>query len=336
MVPSSTSLCAEARERFSAVCLPSLRVYHVEKIGYRRCKHCRHHIHHLLVAQQLRATTLCNKGRLTDGFMSSPLGTPRSLGGSNARDTSRPSTPRAYDQFTYAVTRQRQAKETATLSSSSSNTARRAADDPRGTVVRPLRPSRFGFAIAEDGVMHSRIVSPSRHCYAPRVVVMKRWEAEAMGAEETVMDDPFERLRLAVGATSDVEVAALPLSAIRDWCKKLGLGPLETARVELRWKAIPMPSAAVVGLAGDGGGFPRTNGNDNKRRVTPGHGHTVPLPLSPKSPSSTSRGGSSGDARPATPRKSIFHESLRWNASARVDARRSASGSDVKATHPSS
>jgi hypothetical protein len=282
--------------------------------------------------QQLRATTLFNEGRLTDGFMSSPQGTPRSLRGSNARDTTRPSTPRAYDQFTYAVKRQCQAKETATLSSSSSNTARRAAEDPRGTVVRRLRPSRFGFAIAEDGVMHSRIVSPPRHCYAPRVVVMKRWEAEAMGAEETGMDDPFERLRLAVGATSDVEVAALPLSAIRDWCKKLGLGPLETARVELRWKAIPMPSAAVVG-AGDG--FPRTSGNDNKRRFTPGHSHAVPLPLSPKSPSSTSRGGSSGDARPTTPRKSIFHETLRWNASARVDARRSASGNDVKASHPS-
>jgi hypothetical protein len=60
------------------------------------------------------------------------------------------------------------------------------------SVLNPLKHGAYSFAIAEDGILHSRIVSPPRICYAP---VISELDAPNMP------DTPWERLKKLMNLT---------------------------------------------------------------------------------------------------------------------------------------
>lgn len=198
---------------------------------------------------------------------------------------SRPATPRAYDKFNYAVVRQKEQRETC-------EAIRTPRSDHRHTVVRPLHQNRFGFAIAEDGVIHSRIVSPPRNSFAPVAFEVSRADAIAMGAEEAALDDPWERVKLATGAATDADLSSFSLKELRNWCSRIDLTLLESARVELRWKSTGSDSAGPVEVLRD---TATTTSN-----TTPSPGRRSQQPH----------------------QKPIFSEKLSWESRSRVDCRR--------------
>jgi hypothetical protein len=257
-----------------------------------------------------------------------------------------PKSPRQYDKYSYALRRQREPKDAVPLSTILPTPAWR----PHETVVRPLRPTRFGFAIAEDGVIHSRIVSPPRVCFAPEVRVVRREDAEAVGAEDMALDDPWERLRAAMGAatTTDGDIVALPIAELREWCGSVGLGPLESARIELRWKATPRSTGTAFQEVGHAG--PRTaalaasassaatcssaSATAKKSPRTVGSPSAPPVPV--RNGKAAAASGSSAAPRPSSNHASggttaarrkhiIFNEKLQWSAAPRVDSRRATS-----------
>lgn len=88
-----------------------------------------------------------------------------------------------YDKFTYSHQRNNSEREVVSPSSpgrkhianehnnniknKQSSTDLYIHHDPSASVLNPLRHGAYSFAIAEDGILHSRIVAPPRICYAP-------------------------------------------------------------------------------------------------------------------------------------------------------------------------
>lgn len=122
---------------------------------------------------------------------------------------------RNYDKYTYSYRRNQYNEKAAAfaktveprsafnkqnMSSSSSSSAPDVVVglDPSISVLNPLRPSCYNFAIAEDGVLHSRVVAPPRICYAP---VIQEIDAPVMPLTA------LERLK---------KVLRLPLSSVNE------------------------------------------------------------------------------------------------------------------------
>ena len=65
------------------------------------------------------------------------------------------------------------------------------------SVLNPLKHGAYSFAVAEDGILHSRIVAPPRICYAP---VISELDAPMMP------DTPWERLKKLMQLSSQKDI----------------------------------------------------------------------------------------------------------------------------------
>lgn len=104
-----------------------------------------------------------------------------------------------YDKFSYSHQRNLSDREVVSPSSpgraSSSPSTKNnrgkhrdfcALHDPSASVLNPLRHGAYSFGIAEDGILHSRIVAPPRICYAPVI--------SELDVPHALPDTPWQRL----------------------------------------------------------------------------------------------------------------------------------------------
>lgn len=115
-----------------------------------------------------------------------------------------------YDKFSYSHQRNRSEREE---SSYKSPTAAKRSTTPNKkskqqqnfskqhdasiSVLHPLKHGAYSFAVAEDGILHSRIVAPPRICYAP---VISELDAP------TMPDTPWERLKKLMQLSSQKDI----------------------------------------------------------------------------------------------------------------------------------
>lgn len=160
-----------------------------------------------------------------------------------------PGSPKHYDKYTYAVKRKPEGET----------------DSPKGSMhKKPVGPAdgpaalmlnRDGFAVAEDGSLMSRVVSPPRYLfYNPRGVAAASTSPSSGAASSK---DPWQLLvERAAGEMSEDELTFL------EWETVLGLlhhykidSPVDVARAQLVWKKKargvlnPNPEEVVVDSA---------------------------------------------------------------------------------------
>lgn len=164
-----------------------------------------------------------------------------------------PGSPKHYDKYTYAVRR----KPEAETESPKGSTHKRRGGTEEGPAALML--NRDGFAIAEDGSLMSRVVSPPRYLfYNPH------------GAARQASSSPLEAASPAAGAKDPwqqlVDRAASEMSeeelTFLEWETVLGLlhhykidSPVDIARAQLVWKKKargvlnPSPEEVVIDSA---------------------------------------------------------------------------------------
>lgn len=103
-----------------------------------------------------------------------------------------------YDKFTYSHQRNRSEREESSYKSPKVKSKKGQQQFPQQhdasiSVLNPLKHGAYSFAVAEDGILHSRIVSPPRICYAP---VISELDAPQMP------DTPWDRLKKLLKLTS--------------------------------------------------------------------------------------------------------------------------------------
>ena len=115
-----------------------------------------------------------------------------------------------YDKFSYSHQRNRSDREVSSYEehhqSSSPSQSTSASSVAATSVLNPLRHGTYKFAIAEDGILHSRIVAPPRICFSPVIT-----ELDAPNMPET----PWTRLKKALlfnslDQPSDDLIAGMP------------------------------------------------------------------------------------------------------------------------------
>jgi hypothetical protein len=153
------------------------------------------------------------------------------------------SPPRNYDKYTYALKRKTE-KDTPSPKGSSNNLKKLV--DPKSGLA-PLTMNRDGFAVAEDGSLQSRVVSPplrsnaanSVHAgYTAPYLSGSNGAASPNGAAAKPERDGWARLVSAASAElSEEEISLLQWETVQGLLAHYGItNPVDIARAQLVWK----------------------------------------------------------------------------------------------------
>ena len=148
---------------------------------------------------------------------------------------------RRYDKYTYSHQRNHSGAERSAYAAP----ARTVALNPDTSVLNSLRHDAFHFAIAEDGVLHSRVVAPPRVCYAPIIA-----ELDAPAMPKTAL----ARVRGALGLASDAELLTLEWAEVEDALSALEADDAAREAARARDDAAEAAKAKSEAAAGAGAG----------------------------------------------------------------------------------
>lgn len=233
-----------------------------------------------------------------------------------------PASPKHYDKFTYAVKRK---PESATPSP---NGRTASVGNQRSTTgLQPLSLTRDGFAIAEDGSLMSRVVSPPRWTPGTGPVVFASTAPTIASPKKSAKPapanaDPWGTLiGMAAGQLSEDEIALLTWDTVAELIAHFGItNPVDIGKVQITWRK---KQAQLLGDASDAATLdaasmvPTDYGDDNVLVMTSPERQALQqqpiMQIAYGRPSSPRRGG----------RFVPDHKKpLKWNAASKIDTGR--------------